>query len=330
MKFEQIIETNVKLDNPLSIYVNDEKSAMMTILIDKYVNKCFKGMFIQNIVDIIDISSCALNSYGCDSFGIVGVKFKVSGIKLIPGSLLPDCLVLDIKVTSGNKITISAINDIAFLSIIGDNLEFITVGMRIPVQVVTAKHNPNEKKITVLGVLYNIKMTPLYLECVGKPDKEIITECLLDIENVNKEKAEIINKSKKYASLWEFFDRTFYSFEQQQTKSIVGNFVTIDENIEFDGIYMRDKFVKKSTNVIVKADSLNALKNITQEGNRNISPINQIKKVIPNVVLRQFTIEYCDYINFINNLCILYASDEAMFKKMDKIWKFYVKQHENN
>lgn len=76
MRIEKILETSLRILNPLS-FARDLKGNILSMLNRDLRHKCFKGCYIEEIVDVIKYSEIMISIEGNRSDGKVDVMFKV-------------------------------------------------------------------------------------------------------------------------------------------------------------------------------------------------------------------------------------------------------------
>ena len=192
MKIIKIFETPLdicdieKLYQPLGITILDELKL-------KYEKRCYKSSYIIEIKDILHHSEVEISTDHQQCIGLVNVIFSALVEVYVPGNIIPVCK-LEFKRQNGEFIASS--DDAAIQIIQAENekiLPAFKVGDKFPIQVKDVTYGSGQSKMTVLGMLPEIKPEKFVIYKINPANYDgLFTKAQIDqLDKFSKELIEI-------------------------------------------------------------------------------------------------------------------------------------------
>jgi DNA-directed RNA polymerase subunit E'/Rpb7 len=208
MILEKVIDCTINIDNPIHFCTNKDEY-LLKELNQNFVERCFKGVYIIEILHIVKCGPCAiLKNLSAEAY--IDVSFAARAI-----TYCKEDIITGVSIKSTQQIVIGTTPN-AVVTILADkNSQFISMDQIIPVKVNIAHHSPHDSHISVIGSLltcdqyaptYFVKDSTLSKNSCGEDFhvfyKSIIHELKL--------REEMISNSKK-GEIW-FFEMLLYHF----------------------------------------------------------------------------------------------------------------------
>lgn len=157
MYITKVLETSIDIKN---VYDNNISATIKKILEQRYNKKCFQGIYIVKILDIIRRSRIKLSVDRLDGYGTMNVQFRVEGIILVKHNVVHGC-----KITEIFPKMLTAESDYIASKIRKDNTitKILSVGQIVPLVIEQVRYIPNSTKISVISNVYVPKPIPLVM-----------------------------------------------------------------------------------------------------------------------------------------------------------------------
>lgn len=217
MILEKIFEVTLNITNPINFCTN-KKAHILIELNNIYVNKCYMGSYIIEIIDILQSSSCRIVNTNSSGNGIIDVKFLANVFILNSWDIL-----IGVEVEKNQSLIVGKYKkpnltiDVTFKP---TNIQAnsLSVGQLVPVRVVKAIHKPKESKIAVAAVLLTCDRKAVAFRVKGEIAKSAMPEIQMLFDNIIEEleHRQSINKETVM-----FFESLLYSYRNVPTVSEV-------------------------------------------------------------------------------------------------------------
>lgn len=241
MKVTKILETRIDIFNINDIYCADYNKNIINILKEKYVKKCFKAIYILDVLRIVHRSSLHCKNKVLDGSTYIDVSFEVYGIVYEKGEVIHDCKIISINAING---TMHAKSEHA--SILIKNIKGIIVFKEtdvIPVIVNMARYTIFESEISLSAIPFIpilAKPTMFKITSVESDIKKQVSE-IIDFKKLDalEKKIDLIKKSNK--AVYKFFHDLVYPYKALQKVS--GTVYNIDLEsllmLKIDSVYYK-------------------------------------------------------------------------------------------
>lgn len=208
MILEKIFEVTINVSNPINFCTN-KKQHIITELNNIYVNKCYMGSYIINIIDILQSSSCRIVNTNSSGNGIVDVRFLANVFILNSWDIL-----IGVEVEKNQSLLVGKYKkpnltmDVTFKP---TNIQSnaLVIGQLTPIRVIKAIHKPKESKIAVAAVLLTCDRKAVTYRVKGEVAKSAVPEIQLLFANISNELK--LRKNIKRETLM-FFESLVYSY----------------------------------------------------------------------------------------------------------------------
>lgn len=232
MKLKKVLETRIDINNINDIYCSDYDKKILQILKDKYINKCFKSIYILDVLQIIKRSGLQCKNKVLDGHMYVDISFEVYGVLYEKGDIIHNCKIIQINANGA----MHAKSEYASLHI--KNPEGIVIFKEmdeIPVIVNIARYNIFDTEISAstIPLIPILKKSTIFKIVDNKnlgPDEY---KDLLDLKELHDLEAKLSSSSKSNKSIFKFFRELLYPYKTP--KKI--NFGTTDK-ISFDNLIL--------------------------------------------------------------------------------------------
>jgi hypothetical protein len=146
MRIKKFVEYGFDIDNPISFASNIEHN-LLYLIRQLFEKRCFASCYINRVTRVVKHTDLEINSVGTSTFGKIGAIFEIEGIELLPGEIIPNCLILP-KVS--DKVTI-AMTDIVTMHLENHNVtSVLSEGMYISVEITSCRYQPFSDKIIAI------------------------------------------------------------------------------------------------------------------------------------------------------------------------------------
>lgn len=277
MKVKNILETRLNIIEIKDIFCSDYDKNIMRLLKDKFVMRCFKSMYILDIIQIIRRSNMQCKNKVLDGSLYIDVSFEVSGIVYEKGDIVHNCKIIQID----NNNIMHAKSEYASLSI--KNIIEVNVfkeNDEIPVLVNMARYNifDNEVSVSAIPLVPIIKKHAVYRV---KTDEKNVEQNVKKLFNFRELEDNIAAVNKSGKNIFKFFRDLLYPFKKEVTHS--GKKISISLNTllmlnEDDLIYRPDSYLDsdecflltKSDNII-DIDKQDLILYLLNDYNKNLT-----------------------------------------------------------
>lgn len=224
MLIEKVFEVTININNPINFCTN-KLHHTLTELNNIYVNKCYMGSYIIDIISILQISSCKIVNTNSSANGIIDVKFLANVFILNSWDIL-----IGVEVDKTQSLIVgkykkpNLIIDVTFKP---TNIQAnsLMVGQLTPVRIIKAIHKPKESRIAIAAVLLTCDRKAITYRVKGEISKTAIPEIMLLFNNIKEELN--LRSTIKIESIM-FFESLVYSYRKMSNDT---------ERIEFDDVY---------------------------------------------------------------------------------------------
>jgi hypothetical protein len=155
MIIEKSIETRLDIEDSNTILTTDFQKVYIDLLNKKYKGRCFKSIFILDVLDILYSSEIRYRNKDITGYMYVDLVFLVRGLLYVRNEILFDCEIIkiDIPVLSDSTIKINAKSEYASI-IISNNTPYdmYSVGQKVPVVVRDTRYYNFKDYISVSAI----------------------------------------------------------------------------------------------------------------------------------------------------------------------------------
>jgi hypothetical protein len=214
MKVTKILETRLDILND-DMYCCDYNARILRILNDNYINRCFKSIFILDIIRIIRRSAPHCKNKALDGSAYIDISFEVSGIVYDKGDVIHNCKI--IKIDDNGKM--HAKSKYASIHVNGSNsLVSFKETDEITVLVRNAGYGINDTEISVSTIPFVpiIKDSIIYKivddedKSKDKSEDKYIDNFIKDIEQIEKQ---LVKHKKTNPQIFKFFKELVYPYK---------------------------------------------------------------------------------------------------------------------
>lgn len=249
MKVNKIIETRIDINNINDMFCSDYNNNILQILKKLYIKKCFKSIFILDIIRIVNRSGLHCKNKVLDGGTYIDISFEVSGIIYEKGEIIHNCKIIQIN----NNGTMHAKSDYASLNIKNvEGLVLVKENDIIPIIVHMSRCNIFEEEISVMAIPFIpiLKQPIIYKINITSNSIDV-----LDLDVITKLENELQKIKKTNSSVYEFFIKLIYPFkstkeldEYKGTKITLDNFAKLQQDML---IYSPESYLDNDTFVIL-------------------------------------------------------------------------------
>ena len=149
MKVSKILETRIDVKDSSDIFCSNYDLKLLNLLRIKYKNRCFKGIFILDVKNIVRRSSLRCKNKVLDGSTYVDISFEVIGIMYEYGDIIHKCKISHIN-NNGTMFAKSEFASIYIKNVNGGNL--FKIDDEIPVIVNMVGYTLYDKGISVSAI----------------------------------------------------------------------------------------------------------------------------------------------------------------------------------
>lgn len=208
MFLEKVIDCTINIENPIHFCTNKD-DYLLKELNQNYVGRCFKGVYIIEILRIVKCGPCAiLKNLSAEAY--FDVSFAARAI-----TYCKEDIITGVVIKTTQQIVIGTTPN-AVVTILADkNSQFISMEQLIPIKVNIANHSPFDSHISVIGSLltcdqyaptFHVKDSSLSKNSCGEDFQVFYNSILEEL----KLREKMIANSKK-GEIW-FFEMLLYHF----------------------------------------------------------------------------------------------------------------------
>lgn len=247
MLTKKTIITAIDVEDPIEVAL-DIEGHIRKVLTDEYLNKCFKGIMVKSIDEILKYDLIKINPF--NQTGTIDVECNISGTRIEKDDII---FVRVQKRNESSWFLGEYLEDGKQVGIIGFDIpkmsESVTVGQIVPVVVVKPSYPPKSPRIKFNGYIYPGQTSyPVYLvQCNGirKDTIEKLPKHYITIDDelkaipakevkyfaeITKDKKTIT--SNKYITFYDFVRRTDdYTYVGQLLLTSTGIYEVNDEQV---------------------------------------------------------------------------------------------------
>lgn len=238
MLFNKKITKDIHIIDPIEFCTSKEEYTKRQ-LINKYVGKCFDGVYIVNINKILNISDCYINRTDINASATITVEFIVDCQQFSYGDIL-----FGIKITKDDGLQSGYISNPTFSAKVSLQNDIpIRKDQLIPIKINTINYPYLQYNTHILGSFKGCKKDIIIYQLGGKITKEIVGELNPYIENV-------INEYSIYSNIVNSIiknDDNIYEKLFTTNKKLKSRDIIINNNIKFN--CMAEPRSKKSNNI---------------------------------------------------------------------------------
>jgi hypothetical protein len=262
MKVIKIVETRVDINDISDMFCSDYNSNILKKLKTLYTKKCFKSIFILDILRIVNRSSLHCKNKVLDGGTYIDVSFEVSGIIYEKGEVIHNCKIIQIN----NNGTMHAKSEYASINIKNvEGLAVIKESDEIPVIVHMVRCNIFEEEISVLAIPFIPIVQPSIIYKITGVEKDRDIENLFDMDELTKLENTLVALKKSNKNVYKFFVELIYPYKS--TKSLnefKSQIITLENlyNLQQDTlVYNPEAYLDNNTYVILNETAKNKLMN---------------------------------------------------------------------
>jgi len=282
----------------------------------KYVNTCNNGMYVNEIVKIVNRGPL-LSTDRDDGSMKVSVTFHAKGFCYYVGDILTDCIVIN----AGRQNSVLCSNDKLIINVNCGNIRNIAKGQVLTVKLTNVNCTNRKSMVTCIGSLYNygVEFVIYYFNEINKNISQEDIELLKNkLELIDAEKKEKVNKK-----LYDIFNEMYYPFKasfKENMKRI--KYKTLDfyeaskEIVEgkmpsFKQVYIfRHVAINKSEPIVFMSD-------VEPKSKYNIKLVDY-KNIVK--LFHTYLDEYLMFIQMLRKMSFIYENNYADY---NNIWTYY-------
>jgi DNA-directed RNA polymerase subunit E'/Rpb7 len=245
MKVIKFLETRVDITNINDMFCSDYNLMIINLLKKKFNNRCYKSVYILDILDIINRSSLNCKAKALDGFVYIDVQFKALCLLYEKGEIIHDCKI--VQILSKNIILAKS----AYCSIQIKNstkVDIFKENDEIPIIVNTVRYNLFDTEVAISATpLIPIFRDPIVYVIDSNKNKEHEAESLYkenkdEINNLEKDISKFDKKAIK------FFTDIMYPFKKYKSYKKNVDVLTLkdlDKIAEGDILYIGDRYLNE-------------------------------------------------------------------------------------
>ena len=308
MLVTKILETRLDINNINDIYCADYNKNILSILNDKYKGRCYKSIYVLEVLKIIRRSDLMCKNKVLDGSLYMDVVFEVNGIVYEKGDIIQNCNIVKINRDG----TMHAKCKYASVYIKGVQSMIFEAGDKIPIIVNIVRYSIFDTEISISAIpLAPVVKEPTVYRINDTNSNKYVE--LFDFEKLEQLK-EAINKKSK-SSVFKFFRDLLYPYKSIK-KDTYGNKykITLDNLNKLnsgDLLYRPDLYINDDTYTLLKPSEVSSIK-------KDISILDITKSDYIIYLLNEYSKKLNHFLDFLEN----YDTVEKI-KNSDSIWKLY-------
>lgn len=314
MKINKILEVRLDIDDVNDIYCQDYDKKYLQILKDKYINKCFKSVYILDILKIINRSHSYCKNRVLDGSIKIDIVFEVLGLVYEKGDVVHECKILQINpngmMHAKSKYASLLIKNITEIYIFKELDE-------IPVIVNNTRYliYDNELSISAIPLIPIVRNSIIYRVVDADLFVNDDVSSLFDLTSLETLKSDIDKISKANKNVFKFFRELLFPLKKPIKK--IGSIKKVDmvELAQFnngDMIYIQDSYIDDYTyQVINDADKTKIETSVT-------TTLDISKQDLILYILEDYKKKLDHFHEFLQT----YDSSEKI-KNKSKVWTLY-------
>lgn len=256
MIITKILETRIDLFNVKYIFCSNYNDIIIEELKKRFVKRCYKSIFITDILEIVKRSSIKCKNKVLDGSVYVDVQFKAEGIIYENGDIIHNCKIIQIN---DNNTMLAKSDQISLQINNSTNFNIFKVGEEIPVIVRIVRYNIMQDGITVVSIPFVpiAKNIIFYRLTDMEPDenfKLLLKSEMVEIDNLSNN-LDILKKKNK--NIYAFFRDLIYPFKKYDDIKKIKQIETLKINEEnLLSLVNNDSLVVFRPNLYLDDDSM--------------------------------------------------------------------------
>ena len=213
MLINKLIEARIDIDNIESFYCENYNKMIINYLKNKYLNKCFKSVFIIDILQILNRSKIKCKNKTSDGNLYVDVLFEVKGLIFEKGEIIHNCKILQIN---ENNIIIAKAENASLKIRNNTNVNIFKVDQKIPVIVNMQRYNLFMGEVSISAVpLQPIAKQVIFYKCdESNPNQNISSFIKKQMENINDLEKRVNKLKTSNKKIYQFFKDMIYPYKK--------------------------------------------------------------------------------------------------------------------
>ena len=212
MQCEKTINGTIDVDNIIN-YASNADAYIRDAIGEKYVGRCFKGVYIVGIKQIVAASSCKICQSNNFGDGYVDVVFTANAVVFARWDIITG-----VRVVSQQKMVICEYESKetgvrAVVVVLSAHAGTLAVGQIISVRIRNVTHNPMQDQVSIEGMVLTCDPGAIVYRMSGVLGQSAVSE-LTPLYNALSTELELREKliSKNRGQLW-FFEKMLYSYK---------------------------------------------------------------------------------------------------------------------
>lgn len=310
MKITKIIENRINIDNISDMYCADYNKNILNILKKLYVNRCFKSIYILDIIRIVSRSGLHCKNKTLDGGTYIDISFEVSGICYEKGEIIHGCKIINIS-NDGSMIAKSNYASIKIEN--PDNLVLVEVDDEIPVIVRMSRYNIYEEEVSIMAIplMPMVKPSIIY-KIIDNVDNDTN---LFDYKELTKLENTLKDIKKNNKLVYKFFTELLYPYKSikglQAIKGTEINMTNLNKLEADDMLYTPESYLDDNTFILV-----NKNKEILKKNDTTTLEIS--KKDYTLSALSVYSVRLNTLLEFLQTYDTI-----AKIKEKTQVWKLY-------
>jgi hypothetical protein len=304
MLTNKVFEVQINLTNINDIYSADIESVLLSKLKENYQNRCYKGCFIVNIIQILDRSHIYIDKRNLQCSTTISIKFEADVmiyeyLDIICNNTIENITKARIECKSGKNAI--------YINVNGQDFSSLQVGQIIPIVVGKATYQPLQSTISINAFPF----VPILIDDViykidklSEEDKQILNSSIIEKITVEQKKLRMLSKDRL-----KFFTDLLYPFE---------NKINPDNSVKLEDILkLESSGYISMLNILDNSEHMLAVYKDAQDDNLVIStdPLTVYKVLLNN---------YFKYLRTIIELCETYK-DDKIYNSHTNVFDLYKK-----
>ena len=307
MRITKKLETRLDISSN-NMYCSDYNKNFMKILKNKYLNRCYKSIYITDILQILNRSPIHCKTKTLDGEAYVDILFEVSGIVYEEEEIIHNCKIIEIINDS-----MIAKSEYASMQIkIINNITVFKKGEEIPIIVKKVAYKPFENGIAIVAIPFVPIIKPVIYYKISSDSIQVNKSTqLFDFKNLDKT-IDTLKSLRKNKISYKFFLEFIYPYKKYRQTPGKGISLTL-ENLnklkKGDIVYQPEAYLDDDNYFLLSDKDADKLKLMFVEIDKN-----QLIFHILNLYEKRL-IKLIEFIQ-------IYNSKEKI-KEKENVWKMY-------
>jgi len=307
MLIKKNIEVGIDVTNGIGLFSDDGN--IMSILADRFENRCFRGCFITQVLRILRMGDADVNQFGEPDYVTIPVIFEVEAIVFAEGEIINNCVVLRKNV---NNILVCKSPYANIFVNGGSVLESVVEGQTISVRAMRSRYNQGSADIKINAIPFLQSKKNVIFQ-VGKIENAKLFEDVLERIKAQEDEAELFKESDE--KTYNFFVKALYAYKKPQ--EVPGIQLSIEEVAR--GEFRGAKYLVRD----IRAD-------LTQPicmGHHELPEMGQsiVKtEMTTDAVVLYLLEDYCSFLRTICEMMVIYSTSEIRDRHRN-LWQIFKK-----